>query len=148
MAVCSVGCGLGGGMKLYSLTCALSVCAILSLPTEAYEYCAMRPPKGATEAQLSELANISQAVAQEIALNQIPSQGEKTVERAQLQVARGCLIWALSVRVAGQAGVQEIHLDADTGRVIGVLQKSPRQQLAKAAKDRGPRRQSGQTPPR
>ena len=135
-------------MKLYGLSCALSVCAVLSLPTQAYENCAMRPPKGATEAQLAELANISQAVAQEIALNQIQSRAEKTVESAQLHVARGCLIWSFAVRVAGQAGVQEIHLDADTGRVISVRQKSPAQQLAKAAKEGARPRRSGQAVPK
>ncbi len=135
-------------MKLYGLWCALSVCAVLSLPGQAYENCAMRPPQGATAAQLAELANISQAVAQEIALNEIHSQAGKTVQSAQLQVARGCLIWSLAVTVAGQAGVREVHLDADTGRVISVRQKSTGQQLAKAGKDGVPRRQSGQTVPK
>ncbi len=135
-------------MKLYGLWCALSVGAVLSLPGQAYENCAMRPPKGATEAQLAELANISRAVAQEIALNEIQSPAGKTVQSAQLQVARGCLIWSFAVRVAGQAGVQEVHLDADTGRVISVRQISTGQQVVKVAKDGVPRRQSGQTPPK
>jgi hypothetical protein len=132
-------------VKSHALLCALAVCAVVILPSQADEYCSIRPPKGATDAQLADLANISQPVAQEIALIRIPSQAEKTVQSAQLRVDHGCLIWSLVIKVAGQAGVQEVQLDADTGRLVSVRQKSSRQESAEAAAQG---EHSGRTPPK
>ncbi len=113
-------------MKTNGLSHVLSVCALVALPAQADEYCAIHPPKGATAAQLAELAGISNAVAREIALNHIQAKDEKTVQSARLAVYHGCLIWLLEVKVAGNPGLQEILLDADTGRVISVRRKSAR----------------------
>ena len=135
-------------MKSYVRLGALALCTLVNLPTPADEYCAIRPPKGTTDAQLAELARISEQVAQEIALNRIASQAEKTVQRASLEVDHGCLIWSLLVKVAGQPGVQEVHLDADTGRLISVRQRTSGWKSEEVAKERLQGQRSGKMPPK
>lgn len=137
-------------MRPYRFLCALAVftVAVAVRPAAADEYCSVRPPKGATNAQLAELANISQPVAQQIALNRVQSDAGKVVQRAQLEIADGCLVWSFDLKVAEKPGLEEVQLDAGTGRVISIRHKSEQREPAKVAKEGARGKHSGQMPPK
>lgn len=122
-------------MKISGSVSALAVCVVINLPTHSAEKCSIHPPKGATDAQLTALAKVSQAQAHASALAGIRSVAKKTVQSAELEAEHGCLIWSFDVKLAGKPGVQEVQVDAGTGKVLSVRHESSQQESAEAAKE-------------
>lgn len=125
-------------MKIYVLSGALAVSAVLTLSAQAGEHCSIHPPKGATDAQLASLAKVTQAAAQEVALKRIRSQAAKSVQSAELEAEHGCLLWSFDVNLAGKPGIEEVQVDAGTGKVLSVHHETARQEAAEAAKEGAP----------
>jgi uncharacterized membrane protein YkoI len=65
--------------------------------------------------ELRGLVTVSDADARRAALSRIP--GGKIVQ-AELEEEDGKLIYSFDIRVEGQAGIEEVHVDARTGLVI------------------------------
>ena len=95
--------------------------------------CSVHPPKGASDAQLAGLAKVSKADAEKAAMNRVKSPA--TVTGAELEAEHGCLIWSFDLKVAGKAGVQEVHVDAGNGKVLSVKHESVEHEAAEAAQE-------------
>ena len=90
--------------------------------TSAATKCSIHPSKDATDAQLASLAKVSQADAEKSGLARVKSPA--TVVGSALQAEQGCLVWALVVKVTGKSGMQEVKVDAGTGKVLSAKHES------------------------
>jgi uncharacterized membrane protein YkoI len=93
---------------------------------------AARAPKGqaakeSDEKKLQAEAKISEADAQKTALAAVP--GGK-VEKHELEREDGKLIYSYDIKVAGKSGVEEVHVDAITGKVIKHEHEAPKTEAA------------------
>ena len=84
--------------------------------------CSIHPAKDASDAQLPALAKVSQADAEKKALARIKVPAK--VLGSALQVDDGCLFWMLIVKENGKSGVQEVKVDAGTGKVLASKHES------------------------
>ncbi len=97
------------------------------------EQCSIHPPKGASNGELASLATVSHADAQQRALARIKSPA--TVASAELEAENGCLIWSFDLKISGQSGVQEVHIDAGNGSVLSVRHESAVHEAAEAVSE-------------
>ena len=112
-----------------SLITALAAAAASSAGTE----CSIHPQKGATNAQLTGLAKVSRADAEKTALAGVKSPA--TVAEAELESEHGCLVWSLDLKVTGKTGVQEVQVDAGTGKMLSQKHESAAQESTEAAQE-------------
>ena len=73
------------------------------------------------EAALHATAKVSEDSARVIALAAVPG---ATVKEGELEKEKGQLIWSFDLKVAGKQGVEEIWVDAITGKVINRAHES------------------------
>jgi uncharacterized membrane protein YkoI len=105
------------------LTAGLLVASLAIAPAwPAAPTCSIHPAKDATEAQLPALAKVSQADAEKKALARAKAPAK--VLGSALQVEDGCLFWMLIVKEGGKSGVQEVKVDAGTGKVLASRHES------------------------
>jgi uncharacterized membrane protein YkoI len=91
-----------------------------ALSASAGERCSIHPAKGVSGNQLAALAQVSQAEAENTAVAKIEGNEKVSVVGAELESEHGCLIWSFDLRIAGESGVQEVHIDAGNGNVLSV----------------------------
>jgi uncharacterized membrane protein YkoI len=91
-----------------------------ALPVSAAERCSIHPAKGMSGSQLAALAQVSQAEAEKTAVARIGGKKGVSIVGAELESEHGCLIWTFDLRIAGESGVQEVHIDAGNGNVLSV----------------------------
>ena len=101
-----------------SLIAALAIASVGSAATS----CSIHPAKDATDAQFAKLAKISQAGAEKRALARVKSPAK--VVGSELQVADGCLVWTLIVKETGKSAIQQLNVDAGTGKVLLIKHES------------------------
>ena len=117
---------------------ALLVLLFLALSTStaaAALSCSIRPAKDALPATLQNLAKVTQAEAQKTALAQFKSSSTK-IKSSELEVEQGCLVYSFDIAVSGKPGVEEIMIDAGTGKILSRKHESAKQEAAEQAKDR------------
>jgi hypothetical protein len=113
------------------------ICAFLMLPISAAAAglaCDTRPAKNAPASALPGLARISKAEAQKRALARLKSQSAEIVS-ADLEVEQGCLVYSFDIRLSGKPGVEEIMVDAGTGKIVSHKHETAAQEAAERAKD-------------
>jgi len=99
---------------------ALTVVAVLSLVTGrglAAQEPAGRTYKRAVPAELLSQTKISEDSARTLALRRVPGSVVKALE---LEREHGLLMWSFDLTVAGKPGVEEVEVDALTGKIVGV----------------------------
>ena len=93
--------------------------------------------KTETEADLAREAKISKESATAIALARIPG---ATVQSAEIEREHGRLIWSFDLKRAGRAGIDEVNVNAITGKVVGKTQhempKSEKKEAKQEAKEK------------
>ncbi len=100
-----------------TLTIGMLITALAQTPAyAATPTCSIHPAKDATDAQLAGLAKVKQPEAEKRALAHVKSPAK--VVGAELQVEGGCLFWTLIVKEGGKAGMEELRVDAGTGKVL------------------------------
>lgn len=55
---------------------------------------------------------------------------------AELEAENGCLVYSFDVRVAGRSGIDEVLVDAGSGKVLQRHHESPKQEADEAAADK------------
>ncbi len=83
------------------------------------------------EAALRAEAKVTEDAARAIALGVVPG---ATVKEGELEKEKGKLIWSFDLKVKGKKGVEEVQVDAVTGKIIGREHESDAKE-AKEAKD-------------
>jgi uncharacterized membrane protein YkoI len=100
----------------------LLACLAVGPVNSAAPECSIHPAKETTDAQLPALAKVSQADAEKKALARVKVPAK--VLGSALQVQNGCLFWMLIVKQNGRSGVQEVKVDAGTGKVLASKHES------------------------
>jgi len=57
------------------------------------------------------------------------------IESAEIEEENGKLLYSFDIRTAGKTGIDEVNVDAHTGKVLGVAHETPRQQAKEKAAD-------------
>lgn len=83
------------------------------------------------EAALRATAKVSEDSARAIALKVVPG---ARVQAAEIEKEKGKLIWSLDLKVTGKKGIEEVNVDAMTGKVVAHEHESDAAE-AKEAKD-------------
>lgn len=83
------------------------------------------------DAALRATAKVSEESARAIALKAVPG---STVKEGELEKENGKLVWSFDLKVAGKKGVEEVQVDAITGKVISHEHESDAKE-AKEARD-------------
>jgi Peptidase propeptide and YPEB domain len=78
-------------------------------------------------------AKISGDSAVRIALRAVPG---GHVQKGEIEEEDGKLIFSLIIKVAGKAGVEEVNVDAITGKVVGQEHESDAKEAREAAAER------------
>ena len=114
---------------------ALISLSIPAMASAAGMHCSIHPAKNTPASTLSGLAKISQADAEKTAIASIKAQTEKTTE-GELEVEHGCLVYSFDIRVSGKSGIQEVIVDAGTGKILSHKHETAKQEKAEHAKDK------------
>ena len=97
--------------------------------------CSIRPSKDTPISVLPGLATVSQADAQKTALVGIKAPSTAVAE-GELEVEQGCLVYSFDIRIPGKSGVEEVMVDAGTGKIISHKHETQKQEQAERAKER------------
>lgn len=82
------------------------------------------------EAALHKAAKVSEDSARVIALAAVPG---ATVKEGELEKEKGKLIWSFDLKVAGKKGVEEVQVNAITGKIVGRAHESDAAETKEAA---------------
>jgi len=88
--------------------------------------------KKETQEQMQKEAKISEATARETALARVPN---GSVKSSELEREKGKLVYSYDISVPGKSGVEEVNVDAMTGKVIAVEHESAKMEKKEAAKE-------------
>jgi uncharacterized membrane protein YkoI len=58
------------------------------------------------------------------------------VTEGELEVEHGCLVYSFDIRVTGKDGVEEVLIDAGSGKVLFHEHENSRQEQAEQAKEK------------
>ncbi|MEP7064529.1 MAG: PepSY domain-containing protein [Gemmatimonadota bacterium] len=112
VAVCALVCTLSEGARAQQTTTSSGTSNV--------------DPKLAAEAQ------ITLDSARSLALHRVP---HGTVASEELERENGRLIYSFDVKVPGKSGIQEVNVNALTGKVLGVHHEGPATEKKEAAAD-------------
>jgi hypothetical protein len=115
----------------------LALLALLLVPfsvSAAELPCSIRPAKGTTDPALPGLAKVSHA-ARKAALARIKAPSTNVVD-GELEIEQGCLVYSFDIRISDKPGIEEIMVDAGTGKILSHKHESPRQEAVEKAKDK------------
>ncbi len=93
---------------------------------------AQRPQREETQEQLAREARISEEQAREVALKRYPN---ATVTATELEREHGRLIYSMELKVPGRSGVQEVNVNARTGKLVNTEHESAKTEKAEERKE-------------
>ena len=95
--------------------------------------CSVHPTKHASPSELLGLAKVTHAEAQRTALASIDAPPTAIVKEGELEIEQGCLAYSFDIRVPGRSGIDEVMVDAGTGKTLSHTHETPRQEAAERA---------------
>ena len=114
-------------MKLTPFALVLVTCAFIVAGAQQPTY------KRDIPDSLSRAAKITETTAVAIAQKRLP---KETLASAELERENGKLIYSFDFKLAGKTGIDEVNVDAITGRLVGnVEHESPSSEKKEAAAD-------------
>jgi uncharacterized membrane protein YkoI len=81
---------------------------------------------------LAKQAKITEAAAAATALARVPG---GAIQGVELEKEKGKLIYSYDIKTAGKSGIDEVNVDAITGKIIAVAHESPADEKKEAATD-------------
>lgn len=87
------------------------------------------PKLSKSEAALRAQAKVTEDAARATALAAVPN---ATVKSAELEKEKGKLVWSFDLSVAGKKGVEEVQVDALTGKIVSKEHESEKAEKAEA----------------
>jgi uncharacterized membrane protein YkoI len=81
---------------------------------------------------LAKHAKIGEAEAAAVAQRRIP---KGTIQAVELEREKGKLIYSYELKTEGKSGIDEVNVDAVTGKVVGVSHESPAAEKKEAAEE-------------
>jgi uncharacterized membrane protein YkoI len=118
-------------MNTRTLIATLATIAITSVAAGAQQ---QPVPKYARDlpAKLVKEAKVTEDVAAATALKAVP--GGK-IDKMELEKEGGKLLYSYDIKVTGKTGVEEVHVDAMTGKLLSNEHESPADEKAEKAKE-------------
>lgn len=81
---------------------------------------------------LAKAATVTEAAATATAQKRIP---QGTIQAMELEREKGHLMYSYDFKVPGKSGIDEVNVDAMTGKVLHVAHEGPAQEKKEAAED-------------
>lgn len=109
-----------------------------------------RRPKGharharETQADLQQEAKISMDSAKAVAVQTVPG---GSVESSELEREHGKLLYSFDIRLAGKPGVEEVQVDALTGKLLSHTHETPAAERKEARQERKEKKSMKPTKP-
>lgn len=129
-------------MRTASFVVALAAAVVIVSPARAQAPAAApaQPPKVVAKpkyardlpAKFVKEAKITESAAAEAALKAVPG---GVIEKMELEKEDGKFIYSYDIKTPGKSGIDEVHVDAMTGTIVGNAHETPADQKAEAAKD-------------
>src|SRR5262249_26801181 len=104
-------------MKIVSLTAAM-IAVILTAPAAHAQANYRRDLPDSRKAQ----AKVAEDAAAKTALAKVP---KGSIESVELEREKGTLLYSYDIKVPGKKGVEEVHVDAVTGKLLSKEHESP-----------------------
>jgi len=122
-------------MKRTMLIAGLAVAFGATAHAQAAKPAAARPAGYAKDlpAALVKKAKITEPQAAAIALKAMPG---STIDKMELEEEDGKFIYSYDLKTAGKKGIDEVHVDAMTGAVVGNVHETPADEKREAAKEK------------
>jgi hypothetical protein len=98
--------------------------------------CSVHLKSSTPKASLAALATISQADAERTARASLNTSAPTTVTEGELEREHGCLVYSFDIRVSGKEGVEEVLIDAGTGKVLSHKHESSQHEAAESAAEK------------
>ena len=114
-------------MKRTVLTFAIGLTLLTALPVFAQPVTMKEEKPG----QLK-LAKITPAAATATALAKVPN---GKIETAEIEEEDGKLIYSFAIKITGKSGIEEVAVDAKTGKVLSALHETPEDEAKEAQAD-------------
>lgn len=103
--------------------------------------CSVHPKQGTPAADLPALATISRTEAERTAVESLKASSPISVAEGELELEHGCLVYSFDLRVAGREGVEEVIIDAGTGKVLSHRHESAKREAAERDQEQKSNRQ-------
>jgi uncharacterized membrane protein YkoI len=87
------------------------------------------------DADTRAMAKTSEADARKTALEKVAAAGA-TITSGGLEIEDGCLLYTYDVKIPGRGGVEEVVIDAGTGKVLAVEHETAVKEAAEKAADK------------
>ena len=88
--------------------------------------------KTESQADLQKEAKMTMADARAMALRTVPN---STIQAGEIEREGGKLIYSFDMKTAGRSGIDEVNIDAMTGKLIAKQHESPKDERAEAKAD-------------
>ena len=122
-------------MQMLAIGAALAAFTTAAAHPAKAVVCSIHPAKGTSDQALAKLAKVSKQTAQTAALHAVKIAATATVASAELEAENGCLIWSFDVKQKNMRGIQEVTVDAGTGKVLSSTHETPHDETVEAAQD-------------
>jgi uncharacterized membrane protein YkoI len=109
----------------------------LSLPLAAAAAdmnCSIKAKKLTSKKDMTAMAKVSEADARKAAMDSVGA--GSSITKGGLEVEDGCLIYDFDVKVAGKSGIEEVAVDAGTGKVLSTKHDGPMGEMAGKAQQK------------
>ena len=87
------------------------------------------------DAETKSMAKVTERDARKTAMSEVRISGA-SISSGGLEVEDGCLLYTYDIKVPSRKGVQEVIIDAGTGKVLNVEHESPAKEAAERAHDK------------
>jgi uncharacterized membrane protein YkoI len=114
-------------MKVVSITAAM-IAVILTAPAVHAQANYKRDLPDSLKAQVK----IAEDAAAKTALAKVP---KGSIEGVELEREKGKLLYSYDIKVPGKSGVEEVHVDAMTGKLLSKEHESPSKEKKEAAEE-------------
>jgi uncharacterized membrane protein YkoI len=88
--------------------------------------------KAETQADLQKEAKMTMTDARAMAQREVPN---ATIQAGEIEREGGKLIYSFDMKVPGKAGIDEVNIDAMTGKLVGKQHESPAAERAESKAD-------------
>lgn len=88
--------------------------------------------KAETQSELQKEAKMTMAEARALALRTVPN---ATIKDGEIEREGGKLIYSFDMKVAGKTGIDEVNIDAMTGKLVSNKHETPSAERAEARAD-------------
>jgi uncharacterized membrane protein YkoI len=119
-------------LALLAVTAAGVTATTASAQQTTAQHTTRRHKKTESQADLQKEAKMTMADARALAQRTVP---KATIQTGEIEREGGKLIYSFDMKTPGKAGIDEVNIDAMTGKLIGNQHETPKDEKAEAKAD-------------